>query len=191
MTRKRKIVFNDKEVIGMITQDVLAVFWNTHAQKYNIKNTRERINVIHKHSFFHIARNNTTLSLASIGGVLGKDHATVLHACRQHESNYKYDPSYRVVYDDMFVNMEDYLLENGVVPQSVHKTFDVDDVRDIHFKFLSVSRKLRDKIKELDSLKKSVEVKVKRAEHYKKHFNNMESRIHKLENELKRVKNLL
>lgn len=188
----KKLVLGDKQIQGLITQDMLATFWNQHAQQYGIKNTRHRNNIIHKHAFFVIARLSTTLSLASIGGILGKDHATVLHACRNHESNYNYDPSYRVVYDDMFVRMEDYLLENGIVPNTVNDDMKKDgEVRDIHFKFLSVSRRLRDKTKELNSLKKSIEVRLKRADVIQKHFTGMQTRIYQLESELKRVKNLL
>jgi len=189
---RRELILNDRQIKGLITQDMLAKWWNKHSEQYKIRNTRERRNIIHKHSFFTIARNSTTLSLASIGAILGKDHATVLHAWRNHESNYKYDPSYRMIFDDMCVSIEDFLLDNGIVPKSMDShTIDQNDVRDIHFKFLSVSRRLRDKIREIDSIHKSVELKVKRAEALTTHFSGMQSRIHQLENELKRVKNLL
>ncbi len=188
----KSLVLGDKQLRGLITQDMLAKFWNQHAQEYGVKNTRHRNNIIHKHAFFVISRLSTTLSLAGIGGIIERDHATVLHACKSHESNYKYDPSYRIVYDDMFVRMEDYLLENGIVPNTVNDEMKNDnEVRDIHFKFLSVSRRLRDKTRELNSLKNSVDVRLKRAESIQKHFTGMQSRIYQLESELKRVKNLL
>lgn len=187
----RYSVLSDRELVGIITQDILSTFWNIHSKKHSIKNDRQRRNIIHKHSFFHIARENTTLSLASIGAVLGKDHATVLHACRNHESNYKYDPTYRFIYDDMFIEMEDYLIEHGIVPKSVHPSGKGETVRDVHFKLLSVSRRLREKIRDMDALQKSVKMKIKRADKLVEHFSDMQNRIHYLERELKRVKNLL
>lgn len=188
----KKIVLRDRQLRGLITQDMLAAFWDQQAEQYNVTNTRERTNIIHRHAFFTIARASTTLSLASIGGILGRDHATVLHACRNHEINYNYDPSYRIVYDDMFVRMEDYLLENGIVPNTINDDIKrEDEVRDIHFKFLSVSRRLRDKKRELETFKRTVEGQLKRAEAVQEHFAGMQSRIYHLERELKRVKNLL
>lgn len=187
----RYSVLKEKELVGIITQDILANFWKTHSHEHSVINDRQRRNIIHKHSFFHIARENTTLSLSSIGAVLGKDHATVLHACRNHESNYKYDPTYRFIHDDMFIAMEDYLIEYGIVPKSVHTNTKVSNIRDVHFKLLSVSRRLREKIKDMDALKKSVRMKIKRADKLVEHFSDMQNRIHHLEGELKRVKNLL
>ncbi len=173
----------------MISINALDSFWKAYASKHKISNNRERHNVIRKHSFSHIARTNTSVSLQGIARILDKTHATILHACRQHESNYMYDPDYRLVYDDMFNEMEEFLLVNGVVPKTIHPH--VSEVEDVHFKFIDVSRRLRDKIKEFDTYRKSVEVEVRKIEHMKSHSKNLQERVWKLEDDCRRMKNLL
>lgn len=177
-----------KEINRLISLSKLNVFWDNYAQKHKVVNDRQRHNIVHKHAFFHIVRENTSLSLSSIGSVLGKDHATVLNACRNHESNYKWDSNYRLVYDNMLIEIEDFLLENGIVPKPI--LYD-GGVSDVHFKFLSVSRRLRDVMKEFEMYRKSVSVDLKRVNIIKKHAREQQEKISRLEAELKRVKNLL
>ena len=127
--------------------------------------------------------------MQGIARILDKTHATILHACRQHEANYMYDPDYRLVYDDMFNEMEEFLLVNGVVPKTIHPH--VSEVEDVHFKFINVSRRLRDKIKEFDTYRKSIEVEVRKIEHMKSHSKYLQERVWKLEDDCRRMKNLL
>lgn len=173
----------------MISINALDRFWKDYASKHKVSNNRERPNVIRKHSFSHIARTNTSVSLQGIARILDKTHATILHACRQHESNYMYDPDYRLVYDDMFNEIEEFLLVNGVVPKTIHPH--VSEVEDVHFKFINVSRRLRNKIKEFDTYRKSVEVEVRKIEHMKSHSKYLQERVWKLEDDCRRMKNLL
>ncbi len=173
----------------MISINALDSFWKDYAAKHKVFNNRERHNVIRKHSFSHIARTNTSVSLQGIARILDKTHATILHACRQHEANYMYDPDYRLVYDDMFNEMEEFLLVNGVVPKTIHPH--VSEVEDVHFKFINVSRRLRDKIKEFDTYRKSIEVEVRKIEHMKSHSKYLQERVWKLEDDCRRMKNLL
>lgn len=173
----------------MISIKALNDFWITYAEKHKVVNNRERPNVVKKHAFSHISRTNTSVSLNGIAGILGKTHATILHACRQHDANYSYDPDYRLIYDDMFNEMEDFLLLNGVVPKTIHPH--VSEVEDVHFKFVDVSRRLRNKIKEFESYRKSVEVDMKNIKHIKTHSKELQERVWKLERDLVRMKNLL
>lgn len=173
----------------MISIKALTGFWKEYAEKHKVVNNRERPNVIKKHAFSHIARTNTSVSLNGIAGVLGKNHATILHACRQHDANYTYDPDYRLVYDDMFNEIEDFLLVNGVVPKTIHPH--VSEVEDVHFRFVEVSRRLRNKIREFDKYKKSVEVDMDRVQKLKAHSKELQERVWKLESEARRMKNLL
>ena len=179
----------ERQIQKMVSKEALKSFWINYSAKHNVSNNRERSNIIHKHSFAHIARNNTNVSLQGIADVLGKNHATVLHACKKHEINYRYDPDYRAAYDIMFADIEDFLLVNGIVPKTIHQ--ESQEVEDIHFKMVNVSRRLRNKIKELDKYKKEVEAKVKRAEHIKKHNMDLQKRVNELEMLALRYKNLL
>lgn len=91
------------DVVRGLDQELLAKdFWESILIMYDLKDNRQRRNIIYKHSFFVCCRELTTLSLSSIGKLLGKDHATVLHAIRKHSANYMYDSIYRAVYDQMY-----------------------------------------------------------------------------------------
>ena len=81
-------------------------FWGNLSKDNFITDNRERRNVVYKHSFFVSCRRLTSLSLKSIGSTLNKDHATVLHAIKIHETNYLYDDKYRDVYDQIFIQLE-------------------------------------------------------------------------------------
>jgi len=173
---------------AVISYGTLQDFWDNYAEVNGVKNNRERHNVIHRHAFMVIARNNVNLPLQKIGKIFNRDHATVIHACKNHESNYKYDPDYRIVYDNLAIDVEDLLLENGIVPKTISNQ---ESVSDVHYKFLNVSRRLRKKIKEFELYKVKIKKDIERAESLQKHFNELNLRNQLLNQELKRVKNLL
>jgi len=179
----------EREFHKMISIQALKNFWTDYATKHKVVNNRQRHNIVRKHAFSHIARTNTSVPLSGISRILDKNHATILHACNKHEGNYLYDPDYRLVYDDMFGEMEDFLLVNGVVPKTIHPT--VSEVEDVHFRLVDVSRRIRNKIKELDDYRKSVEVEVSKIEHIKSHSKSLQERVWKLEDDCRRMKNLL
>lgn len=173
----------------MISKEALNTFWSEYSVKHKVVNNRERFNIIHKHAFCHISRNNTNVSLQGIASVINKNHATVLHACKKHEMNYRYDPDYRAVYDIMFADIEDFLLINGIVPKSIHP--EVDEVQEVHFKLVDISRRLRKTITEFTKYKKEVQAQVRKAEHIKKHNIDLQKRVNDLEMLALRYKNLL
>jgi hypothetical protein len=53
----------------------------------------------------------TVLSLKSIGGIMNKDHATVLHARAQHEGNMLYDERYKHIYEMISAELEETLAD--------------------------------------------------------------------------------
>lgn len=177
------------EVVGsVISFETLKLFWEEYSKVNNIGSSRERSNVIHRQAFMHIARNNVSLPLQRIGRLLGKDHSTVIYACRVHEGNYKYDGDYRMIWDNLNRELEDYLLGHGIVP----KTISTDgDVQDVHYKFLNISRKLRKKIQEFEAYKKSIKNELKKIAASKQYIQGLEDRNKKLNEEVKRLKNLL
>ncbi len=50
-----------------------------------------------------IIRRNTKLSLAKIGALFGKDHATILHAERTAKDIYKFNKEYRRRFDELLL----------------------------------------------------------------------------------------
>lgn len=179
----------ERQIQKMISKEALKAFWNEYAVKHNVVNNRERSNIIQRHAFCHIARNNTTVSLQGIASVISKNHATVLNACKKHEVNYRYDPDYRACYDNMFADVEDFLLVNGIVPKSIHP--EIDEVQDVHFKLVDVSRRLRKTMTEFTKYKKEVAAQVRRSEQVKKHNRDLQNRVNELEALALRYKNLI
>jgi len=177
-----------RRIDRMVSLSMVKAFLEVQMSMHLWGNSRQRRDVIYRHCFLHIIKRNTSLSLTSIGGLLGRDHATVLHACKNHEGNYKYDPDYIIVYDKMLDDARKYFLENGLVPKDLYIS---EDVKLTHFRFLDVSKKLRDVISDYSDYKKSVKEKEKEFKAFKVYSTTLRDRIHTLEAELKRVKNLI
>jgi len=72
--------------------------WDNAVAEYDIKSTRERMNVIYRHAFFVACMDNTTLSQKSIGNIVNRDHATVIHARKNHNWNLLKEPRYTDAY---------------------------------------------------------------------------------------------
>lgn len=154
-----------------------------------VKDNRQRKNIIHKHAFLKIMKDVTTLSLADIGSILNKDHATVLHAAHNHETNYKFDINYRWTYHKILDQVQDFMLDIDVIPLTMmdsHKNVDSS-----HFKFLELSQRLRKKIAEFDAYKNSVKDDIKRINTVDSYIRSLEARNDKLNKEILRIKNLV
>lgn len=181
---------NDKDkVLGsLISQEALRGYWNRYKAENKVTSSRERMNVVHRHAFAVIARENVKLSLTKIGSIIERDHATVIHACKNHEMNYRFDADYRSIYNTISIELQDMLLHNGIVPKTIS---DTNEVKDIHFKFLRVSRRLRELIKEFELYKQEIASEKKRINATKQYIEGLEKRNQKLDTECKRLKNLL
>lgn len=102
----------DNKDADIISQNsVLKKLWNQIIKKYNITTTRDRRNVIYRHAFSTAARTNSNLSLKSLANILEKNHATVIHAMKNHEMNYIYDDEYRAVYNKLAQLINDQLAD--------------------------------------------------------------------------------
>ena len=77
------------------------MFWERFTSIKGFTDNRQRPNIILKHSFAVACRKITGLSLAEIGSILDKDHATVLHSEKNHESNMMYLNGYKNVYNEI------------------------------------------------------------------------------------------
>lgn len=54
-------------------------------------NGRQAQNVKARFYYFYLARQHTNYSFANVGSIVGKDHASVMHGCKQIESYLSYD----------------------------------------------------------------------------------------------------
>jgi len=137
--------------------------WEKICKENDIVNvSRVRKNVIYRYSFLVAVRKYSTLSLSEIGGIMDKDHSTVLHACNQHESNYRFDSNYKAVY--YFI---DEMVRERLMPFNILEEHILDDnlyrnkaVRERLIKLASQNRRLivskKETQQELEALKKYI-----------------------------------
>lgn len=74
--------------------DTINKLWSELVEEFNIKNNRERYNVIHRHAFAVACLDNTILSMTKIAKILGRNHATIIHSRKNHKWNVLYDKTY-------------------------------------------------------------------------------------------------
>lgn len=100
------------EIIDLVTQEtVLKKMWKNLIRQHKIKENRYRRNVIFRHAFATAARANSDLSLIAVSKIIKKNHATVIHAMKQHETNYLYDDEYRTIYNSVAEEVTNKLAE--------------------------------------------------------------------------------
>lgn len=178
--------------INYITQyETLRNFFNEYAINSGYVDNRKRENVIIKHAFCVASTELTKLSLAAIGSIVDKDHATVLHAKKNHEDNLVFLPSYKEVYNAMYKGLINTLETDG----------DVNDInlitseKELRSRLVETSRRLRYKIKEINSLHKHIKDHPHEAVQENKALKKINRQLYErnkiLEKELARVKNLL
>lgn len=73
-------------------------FWDKVCKENNVQNNRQRYNVIHRHAFAVACLDNTMLSMKTIGSIIGRDHATVIHSRKNHKWNAIHDKTYIRLY---------------------------------------------------------------------------------------------
>lgn len=178
-----------------VSNEYVAVlqFWKDYSKKYQFQDNRQRPNIAIKHAFFVACRDVTGFAYATIGGIINKDHATVLHAVRNHESNLNYLPSYHKIYSEIKNNLQ-VILDKGGMQREVDEIFELNVLRS---RLIEVSAKLRRKIVDYNKLKDEVDglenphrIKLEN-DFLKKHNRDIHDRNKKLEKELARVKNLI
>jgi len=100
-----------EEIIGaMSQQEQLKEYWKDLSKKERIRDNRYSRNVMFRHAFSVAAREASNLSLKQLGDLIERDHATILHACKNHESNMKFSSIYRQAYTRIASTLSDMLL---------------------------------------------------------------------------------
>jgi len=166
-------------------------WWNTYSSDNGFINDRRRHNVILKHSLFASVRELSNLSLTDIGSILGKDHATVLHAIKNHGSNCLFLPTYEDTYEEVYHGIKKVLAVRGINREAEKIT----DLRELRFRLVNTSERLRMKIIEVNLLTEkinSIPHKIKVENTFLKKTNKeVYERNKRLEKELLRLKNLI
>lgn len=80
---------------------VLKDLWMEIYLDNNLTDTRERSNVRYRQAAMTAMRTYGNLSLAAVGRIFNKDHATVLNAMKRHKQDIQYDRLYKVIYNNI------------------------------------------------------------------------------------------
>lgn len=169
---------------------VLEEYWDSLVQTHDIKKNREERNVMYRHAFSVACREYSNMSLSAIGKIIRRDHATVLHAVKQHKNQYNFNKQYRDTYDALSSVIADKVdRQTEEVEAIIYKRLSKVDVQTYTDSMVSVyknkldreQRKYEDKI---DALNSELII-VRRA------LRNSRNREERLNAECKRLKNLL
>ena len=130
----------EKDFLDLSQKRLASDLWVkiTKNKKIPLK-SRKREYVIYRHSFLVALRKYSTMSLDAIGKILGKDHATVIHACKQHEMNYKFDRDYKAVYYQV-----DDIVAKTMLPHSLLEEHTYDE-------FMERNKAVRERLMKLAS----------------------------------------
>lgn len=176
------------DILSIDQQMMLKSLWKDIQIQEGIVDNRERRNVIWKHAFSVAVLDNTSLSLQGIGDILGKNHATIIHAKKIHEINYSYDSKYRIAFDQLNNTISDLMDEYNVkVKDAIRSRTQVINPsiekleKDWEKKLERVQRREREKYDVLEYKYKSV----------CKALRDQSERASRLNDELARVKNLI
>jgi len=169
-------------------QMMLKALWETICKEQDVTDNRERGNVIWKHAFMVAVVEQTSLPLQAIGGIMNKNHATILHAKRQHESNYRFDAKYRQCYEVVTAEIEHIIDKyDDEVRRAIRnrKTIinpSIDKLEQEYDKKMEFQKRRHyEAYTELESRYRSV----------LKELRSQQARADKLNDEVKRLKNLL
>ena len=183
-----KNFYSEKQIEIVTEFRVLSKLWNSISKNFGITNSRQRRNVRFRHAGMTAMRNHGNLSLNDLGKIFDKDHATVLHAMKQHEMNYRYDREYKAIYMDIEKMVKDTLDEYEL------RDHTLPELSSIEMNYHSVVKVYRNHITELESknskLKNNLEEATNKLDAIYKQFNTIVNRNDELNKLVKRYKNL-
>jgi hypothetical protein len=183
---------NTLPITMIILEYQLAVkkIWKNAAKQFNIKKSRDRHNVIYRHAFTVACLDNTTLSMKVIGSIIGRHHATVIHARSNHSWNVIRDKAYAQAYlffSDMLSKQTDEY--EDVIRDYIRTAEPEINQKGMIQRYTSI---YEGKIERLET-KYSEELKTLRHENktLSKELKNFQERTDNLNKECIRLKNLL
>ena len=165
-------------------------YWSTIEETHDVGRNRERRNVLYRFAFFVACRELSSLSLSTIGRILNKDHATVIHAMKSHESNYRFDAQYREIYTEIHTCLKDIIGENTEQVYNVIKQRAMHVDPDLYHDHIIETYKKRLAAQEREH-KDSTAVLKDTLLKTQKHNRILKKRMDWLNNECLRLKNLI
>lgn len=153
----------DKEkIIHNITQEAqLNAYWNELVEDEKIENNRHQRNVMFRHAFLVACRKHSALPIMSIAKIMGRHHATLIHAEKNHETNMRFNKTYVYAYkricntlEEMFLSEDEYDNYHGLKGEN----------KVLRTRLMKISRRNRELIQtqlnheaEMQKMKESVE----------------------------------
>lgn len=170
-------------------EQMIKALWQEIVLQQNIKNTRFRKNVIWRHAFTVAVTETTAISYATIGRITNRDHSTVVHCRRMHESN-MHDATYKKVYFTLLDRMTDLVKEyqDGIQEIIRRRKKDYGGEATLNSMVNMYERRLqaqeRNYVNKIQLLEKEVTI-------LRKHLKQATNRAEQLNTEALRLKNLL
>ena len=171
---------------------MLKNLWKDIEKVNHVLANRDGRNVMYRHVFVVCARQLSNVSLKSIGKILGKDHATVLYALKQHEWHVLHDTTYLSIYDVIYNQVANVIKDNSEATMQIMKDrlYGDEARRDIAEDLLI--KMYREKLEAQEEVHaEDISVLKKNIIHYKKYNKELYNRNQWLQNECLRLKNLL
>jgi len=181
-TRQVKII-DKASIIHLVSK-----MWEREMENNNITlKCRERRQVMHRYAFMVAVRECTTLTLSETGRIIRKDHATVLHAKKQHETNMRFDTEYKTIYDLYYLELKA-ISEMMIEDQELMYPTDTNEMR---MRLINLSKRVRGHIVEKKELEVELLKSRRERRHLKEHNKELIKRNDFLDEEVKRLKRLL
>lgn len=156
--------------------------WREVVNAYKIKENRERVNVRIRQAFAVALTNESNLTYTDIGAIMNRNHATIIHCRKSHESNMMYDAEYPEVYDLFVGKIQDMVLDKSeevrhMLQRKSYLTFSDQTVE--HY-IKTIEKKFNRKIEHL----------IVERDFMQKRIKELESRNNILHDKYARLKNL-
>lgn len=162
---------------------VLKDLWLNIYMDNHLTDTRERSNVRYRQAAMTAMRTYGNLSLANIGRIFNKDHATVLNSMKRHKQDIKYDRMYKVVYNNI-----EKLVKDALDDYDLRNFNDVEEINPDEMNYHAVVRVYRKHIAklehELNSFKDDNAFLRKRLKFHVEQFNILNERYQNVNKQL-------
>lgn len=170
-------------------EQMIRALWKRIVLEQNIKNNRFRKNIIWRYAFTMAVTETTSLSYMTIGSIINKDHSTVVHTRKQHETN-MYDQLYKQVYFTMLDEMTSLVkkYQDSIQALIINRKQDYGGAATLNSMVNMYERRIeameRNYVNKLESYEQEIKI-------LRKHLKQATNRAELLNKEAMRLKNLL
>lgn len=182
----------ERNIMRATLSQTLKEYWKQYVINHNIGNSRNREYVIPRHAFSVVCEKYANLPLKVIGSITERDHATVIHAKKNHEANYRFDKMYRSIYNNMESDIITIINDSGMEIEGVELYESVsEELISLRLQRMETIKRMRGmRLKHLSEINE-YEDKLKHYDFIKKQNKELYERNKYLQNEVNRLKNLL